>query len=391
MTAPARAAICQVLHSLNIGGAEVLAAGIARALRDRYRFVFACLDGLGSIGEQLRDEGFEIEVLDRKDGIDWKCGFRLARFLKQHAVDIVHAHQYTPFFQSMLSRLSYRGVPIVFTEHGRHHPDSRSLKRVAVNRLLSQRSDRFVAVGQSVRQALIDNEGLAARRVEVIYNGVDQKPFRAVRNTASRKSVRSELNVPDDEFLVIQVARLNPLKDHLTAVESIAKLVDKKIPVRLILVGEGETQSEIERTIDQLGLTRNVQLLGTRQDIPELLSAADAFLLSSISEGIPLTIIEAMAAGIPVVATDVGGNSEVIENGRTGLLCSAKDSSFMAQQLTELYESHDLRNMLAENAMARAQELFDIDQMHDAYVGVYDSMLGHQATSKTVKREPVLP
>jgi glycosyltransferase involved in cell wall biosynthesis len=98
-----------------------------------------------------------------------------------------------------------------------------------------------------------------------------------------------------------------------------------------------------------------------------------------------------MAAGIPVVATDVGGNSEVIENGRTGLLCSAKDSSFMAQQLTELYESHDLRNMLAENAMARAQELFDIDQMHDAYVGVYDSMLGHQATSKTVKREPVLP
>jgi L-malate glycosyltransferase len=375
--------VCQVLHSLNIGGAEILAAGLARSLKNQYRFVFACLDQVGTIGEQLRDEGFEVVVLDRQDGIDWKCGFRLARFLKEQHVDVVHAHQYTPYFQSMLSRLSNRGVPIVFTEHGRHYPDSRSLKRVAVNRLLSNRKDRFIGVGESVRQALIKNEGLPESRVQVIYNGVDLEPFEAMRNDVdARAKMRAELDVCSNEFLVLQVARLNPLKDHVTAVRAAAELVDQKVPVRLVFVGEGETRPEIEQAIAEFGLGRNVQLLGARHDIPQLLNAADTFLLSSISEGIPLTLIESMAAGVPVVATDVGGNSEVVQDGRTGLLCIPENPSFMAQRLAQLYESQYLRGLLVENATVRTRQLFDIEKMHAAYVEVYDSLLGLNRVSE---------
>ena len=146
-----RPVICQVLHSLDIGGAEVLADGLARSLANRFRFVFACLDNLGSLCEQLRSDGFPVGLVNRKvPGIDWKCGFRLAAFLREHNVDVIHSHQYTPFFQSLVSRLSYRRPPIVFTEHGRHFPDSRSAKRVAVNRLLLRSDDRICGVGDNL-------------------------------------------------------------------------------------------------------------------------------------------------------------------------------------------------------------------------------------------------
>ena len=165
--------ICQVLHSLDIGGAEVLAAGLARELSDRYRFVLACLDNqVGVLGEEFAARGVPMKVFHRQPGIDWKCSFRLASFFREHRVQIVHAHQYTPFFKSLLARLTYRRPPIVFTEHGRHFPDSRSSKRVVVNRALLRSDDRLIGVGESVRRALVDNEGLPERRTETIYNGV---------------------------------------------------------------------------------------------------------------------------------------------------------------------------------------------------------------------------
>lgn len=218
-----RPVICQVLHSLDIGGAEVLAAGLARELSDRYRFVFACLDDeVGVLGNEFRERGVAMQVLHRQPGVDWKCSLRLAGFFRQHRVQIVHAHQYTPFFQSLLARLAYRWPPIVFTEHGRHYPDSRSSKRVAVNRALLRSDDRLIGVGESVRRALVDNEGLPERRTEVIYNGVPLEKFHSLRHDRDlRRSVRSELGLAQDDFAILQVARLNALKDHATAIRTV--------------------------------------------------------------------------------------------------------------------------------------------------------------------------
>jgi len=382
MIAPdSRPTVCQVLHSLDIGGAEVLAAGLARSLSDRFQFVFACLDGVGQLGEQLRADGYTVEVMERQPGIDWKCGFRLAKFLRENNVSVVHAHQYTPFFQSMLARLAYRRPPIVFTEHGRHYPDNRSSKRVAVNRVLSRSDDRIIGVGDSVSVALVENEGFARSRVETVYNGVGLGPFEAVSgDTALRRKMRSELGLKDNETVILQVARLNPLKDHLTALKAVVALRSKGVPVRLVLAGEGEERGRIEQFIAGNSLESVVCLLGARRDIPELLAAADVFLLSSISEGIPLTLIEAMAAGVPVVTTSVGGVAEVIRPGVSGLLARAGDWQELADHAMSFVPDSVFRGRIIAAARQRARELFSLERMHRDYVAIYERAVGRDQT-----------
>jgi glycosyltransferase involved in cell wall biosynthesis len=380
--------ICQVLHSLGIGGAEVLAAQIAQRLSDRYRFVFACLDELGTLGEQLQREGFQVEVIGRKPGIDWRCGLRLGTFLKQERAAVIHAHQYTPFFQSLLSRLSYRWPPVVFTEHGRHYPDQRSAKRVLFNRSLLRSDDRVIGVGQSVCDALIQNEGLPASRVELIFNGVNLLPFRAAYNNAElRAEVRHELGLTADEFVVLQVARLNPLKDHETALRAMEKLQQLGVRGRLVLAGDGETRPALERFVIEHNLGSQVLFLGARRDIPRLMSAADVFLLSSISEGIPLTLIEAMAAGLPVVSTNVGGTAEVVVNGETGLLANAQDAEELAQHMQFLHDDAWQRSVMGQAGAYRATRLFSLDRMLDEYTQVYDELLGFKTDQSVINRQ----
>lgn len=384
-TSDDRPVICQVLHSLDIGGAEVLAAGMARELSARYRFVFACLDDeVGVLGKEFEERGVPMRVFDRQPGIDWKCSFRLASFFREHKVQIVHAHQYTPFFQSMLARLAYRRPPIVFTEHGRHFPDSRSAKRVAVNRVLLRSDDRLIGVGESVRKALVDNEGLPEHRTETIYNGVPLERFLAIKCDESLKqAVRAELEIGANEFAIIQVARLNALKDHATAIRTIKRLRDSGVPAKLILVGDGEERPQLEQLVAKNQLVDAVVFLGARSDIPRLLAAGDAFLLSSISEGIPLTLIEAMGAGLPIVSTDVGGIPEVIEHGVSGLLAPARDDEQLASHLRMLWQHPNRKTELAEKGVLRATENFSLENMHRQYVDVYESFLSRSASARS--------
>lgn len=380
-----RPTVCQVLHSLEIGGAEVLAAGLARSLQGQFRFVFACLDGIGALGEQLIQEGFTVELLGRSAGIDWKCGRRLGAFLSTQQAAAVHAHQYTPFFQSLIARIPQRRLPIIFTEHGRHFPDIRSTKRVAVNRLLMRRGDRVIGVGNSVRQALIENEGIDAQRVEVIYNGVDLEPFSAVCGDHERRQrVRNDLGIADSEQVILQVARLNPLKDHRTAVAAVRRLQDAGCPVRLVLAGDGEERLRIESAVREAELESQVMLLGARHDIPDLLCAADAFVLSSISEGIPLTIIEAMAAGVPVVATQVGGIAEVIEHEVSGLLVPERDPGHLAGALQRVLTDVPARQKMIAAARETAGRRFSREEMHSRYADVYRSCLQHGSGQPSV-------
>lgn len=365
--------VCQLLHSLTVGGAEVLARSIALGLRERIHFSFVCLDELGEIGEQLREEGFQVTVLGRRGGLDLGCGRRLRAVLQRHQADIVHAHQYTPFFYATLARGLGKRFPILFTEHGRHFPDSPSRKRRLYNRICLRRCDRIVGVGQAVEHALVSNEGIPSRRVEVIYNGVPLVRFSRTP-PGVRSEVRQELSLVTDEFVVVQIARLDYLKDHRTAIDAMARLVARVPGARLLLVGDGPERSGIEHEIDRLGLGHIVRLLGVRRDVERLLAAADALLLTSISEGIPVTLIEGMAARLPVVSTDVGGVAEVVRDGETGFLAPAHDGSGLADALQRLAADATLRVVMGRLGAERAEQLFSDRQMHDAYARLYGQM-----------------
>jgi glycosyltransferase involved in cell wall biosynthesis len=370
-----RPVICQVLHSLDIGGAEVLAANLARSLQDRFHFVFACLDQPGAQSAQLEREGFEIDVIGRRAGFDWNCMRKLAACFARRRVQLIHAHQYTPFFYAAGSGLFRKRPSILFTEHGRWYPDRRSRKRVLFNRMMLRKRDRVVGVGEHVRRALIDNEGLPADRVGVIYNGVNLSNFgRRECSENCRLRTRRELKIADDAVVVLQVARLDALKDHLMAVEAAVEVAKLRSDVQVLFVGDGPERASIESAIQSHSLGHCVQLLGSRNDVGRLLMAADIFLLTSISEGIPLTIIEAMAAGLPVVATAVGGVPEVVVE-ETGLLVPKKSPALLANAIMRLANDPSLRRSLGHAGELRAQKLFSDDQMNNSYANAYEEML----------------
>jgi glycosyltransferase involved in cell wall biosynthesis len=370
--------ICHLVHGLTVGGAERLALRMGEHLpAAEFRVSYVCLDELGIWGTELQRAGRAVQLLGRQPGFDWRCARRLAALLRRERVDLIHAHQYTPFFYALAARHLRSRPPILFTEHGRWFPDFPRPKRMLFNRALLGRRDRVVGVGEAVRRALINNEGIPAARVEVIYNGVDLSPYRdPARDRAMiRQTAREGLGIPDSALLIAQVARLDDLKDHATAVRAMARLAAAIPQALLLIVGEGPERTRIERIIKELNLAQHVRLVGTRSDVADILLAADLFLLSSKSEGIPLTVIEAMAARLPVVSTDVGGVGEIVVAGETGLLTPAGDDAALAAAAIELLNDAPRRARLGEQGYRRAIDKFDESRMHRDYRALYAEML----------------
>jgi glycosyltransferase involved in cell wall biosynthesis len=240
------------------------------------------------------------------------------------------------------------------------------------NRLLLSRRDRVVGVGDAVREALIANEGFSRSRVEVLYNGIDVVKFSAAND---RAEARRALQVADGEFVILQVARLDYLKDHGTALRTLARVLKSVPNARLALIGEGPEQSAIEQRVSEYRLGEAVRFLGTRTDVHRLLAGADVFLLTSLSEGIPLTVLEAMAARLPVVGTDVGGMSEVVVHGITGYLCRARDDVALADRIARIAGDSELRRRLGEAGYVRAAERFDEARMCADYERHYRELV----------------
>jgi L-malate glycosyltransferase len=376
----AKTTVCQLLLSLELGGAELLAARLARCLQHDFRFVFVCLEAVGRLGEELREDGFPVYFLEKPPGVDWGAIHRLKGLLRREGVDLVHAHQYGPFFYGAMARLPFRHPPVLLTEHGRHYPDRARRGHFAVNRMLLGGRDRLVGVGEHVRLALINNEGFPSRRVGVLHNGIDTAALAQV--TDDRAAVRRELGIDAGDYVILQAARLQPVKDHATAVRAIARVVSSEDRARLLLAGDGPRAGQIDSLIDQLHLGSHVRRLGVRSDVSRLLGASDAVLLSSVSEGIPLCVIEGMAAGLPVVATRVGGVPEIIEDGRSGLLVPAGDDETMAERILRLATNPALGRQLGQAGRARAQALFSQETMTTGYARMYREMTEKKASER---------
>jgi len=381
--APPKPTIAHVVHRLYLAGAEVLAAALSRRRRERFNFVFLCLDEIGPLGRELAEEGFAVIDLQRRPGVDLSVATRLHAACREHDVRLLHAHQYTPFFYAAMSRAFPTRVgpilrgrpPVLFTEHGRHYPDYRRPKRVLANKALLRRNDGVTAVGRFVKQCLVDHEGIAARRIEVVYNGIDPQKFDKP-DDATRRAVRTELGIDDDERVVMQVARFHPVKDHATAIRAFAHAVGQQPKARLVLVGDGDERPKLETLIAELGVSSRVDLLGVRNDVPRLMAAADVFMLSSLSEGISVTLLEAMASHLPIVTTDVGGNSEIVADGETGLLSPRRDHEALGKNLLRVIDDPQLSRQMGDAGRQRLLETFTEQQMHERFAAIYEEMLG---------------
>ncbi len=374
----ARPCVGHVLHGMVVAGAETLVAQMIRALEDEFEFVVFLLDEMGPLGEETERAGTPVELLGRRPGVDLRLAHRLARRLRVRRVDLVHAHQYTPWFYGMLAASSgFRRPRTLFTEHGRHYPDPPRPRRRAFNRVLLPFADGVVAVSGFVRERLVESEGIPGERVRVLYNGIEPSRF---ARSVDRAAVRASQGLEPEDLVVGIAARLAPVKDHATLLRAFARVVRDAPRAKLALAGEGELRAETEKLAEELGIAGACRFLGVRRDVPDLLASWDVFSLSSLSEGTSVTLLEAMASGKAVAATDVGGTPEIVEEGVTGFLTPRGDESALAASLGRLLRDPQLRERCGEAGRRRVRERFTLDRMLDAYRAQYRALLAGERT-----------
>jgi glycosyltransferase involved in cell wall biosynthesis len=364
-----------VMHVMQVAGAEVLVAEAVRRLAGQIEPTVFCLDAVGALGERLLAQGVPVVCLGRRPGRDWRVAWRLAREIRGREIDVLHAHQYTPFFYAGLARvLSRRPARVILTEHGRHYPDVVSPLRRAANRLVLDRlADAVNACCAFSARSLGRLDGFAGSRIEVIPNGIEVGRYGPAPD---RAALRRRLGLDPARRYLVNVARLHPVKDQAMLLRAFGAVVAARPDVDLLLVGDGPLRGDLEGLARDLGVGPRVRFLGVRFDVPDLLRAADVFALTSVSEAASLTLLEAMASGLPVVVTDVGGNPEIVRAGVDGLLVPRGDDRAAAAAFLRLLDDPTAAARMGAAGRARVHARYRIEQTIDAYLGLYLRLCG---------------
>jgi sugar transferase (PEP-CTERM/EpsH1 system associated) len=364
--------LANVVHSLDTGGAERLVVDMSLEFAREHQVVVVCLDRIGNWGQELRAAGVPVHLMRRQPGLDLYLAFRLSRLFRELSVDIVHAHQTAPWFYTALSRYFYRYPRLLFEEHGRHYPERDSIPRRVFNRLLiAPKTDLAVAVSEDIRQRLVRFEGLAADRIQVVYNGAHDSgsPARDELN-----ALRRELGIDEKDFVIGFVGRLDPIKNIPMLLDSMSRLRTDGQAAKCLIVGDGSEMPGLQERVRTLGIDRDVVFAGFRSDVSKLNYIMDVFVLPSFSEGTSMALLEAMAAGVPVVATRVGGNTELIEDGISGYLVESDSVDELTTALEKIAGSPELRTEFAATARAEFEARFSFEAMIEAYSGLYGQL-----------------
>lgn len=364
-----------VLHVMQVAGAEVLTRELCRQLAGRIVPTIFCLDAVGQIGQQMRRDGIDVVCFNRKPGRDWGVSLRMAAAIRERDLDIVHAHQYSPFFYSALAKwLCPRPPRLIHTEHGRPYPDCVGPLRRTVNRLVLTRfANAVTACCHFSARGLSKQDGFAGSSIEVIENGIAVDRYGPA---ADKVQLQRSLGLEPERKYLIHVARHHPVKDQPTLLRGFAAALPELPGVDLLMVGDGPLRGELEQLAVELRIPDRVKFLGIRSDIPDLMRAADAFALTSASEAASLTLMEAMASGLPVVVTDVGGNPEIVRHEREGLLVPRGDSAGCAAAFRRLFREPALAAQLGGAGRARVLEHYRLDATVDRYYALYRRLTG---------------
>lgn len=384
--------IAHVLYRLDTGGMERIVVSMINATCDRYRHAVITLTGFGVLRFEIEHAVTACVSLHKKPGKDWWCYFRLWRALRALKPDLVQTYNIGTLDLAPVVKLA--GVRcLIHAEHGRDatDPEGEKPKYLRLRRWLAPLIGRYVAVSPDLQRWLTERAGIRRSKVVYIANGIDAAKFNVARADSGPRRRLGDF-APPGTVLIGNVARLDKVKDQAGLISAFKRLRegDRHADCRLIIVGAGPQRDELERQIAQLGLAATVQLLGNRDDVAELLAECDVFALSSIAEGMPVTLLEAMAARLPVVATDVGGVASVVETGVTGTLVPAGDPQAMAEALSAYVTDETLRRQHGNAACARVTARFSLSTMVAAYVTLYDELLGRRASAAPPRTVPSL-
>lgn len=365
--------IQHVLLSLEPGGLENGVVSVVNGLSaDRFRSSICCLKHAGQFLARV-SPSIPVFEMGGQGGNDPWLPFRLARLFRETRPDVVHTRNAESFYYGFLGAKLAGIKCIVHSEHGRTFND-RAI-RFVVQRWLSKHIQALFAVSEQLKHDLVKHVGIPEQRIRVLHNGVDLERFGA----GDRAAVRHQLGLRQTDLAIGSVGRLVPVKNYSLLLTAVAALDRENLVA--VLVGDGPARAGLEDLAKTLGIGHQVRFLGHRDDITSLLAAMDIFVLPSTHEGMSNTLLEAMASGVPSIASDVGGNPEIISHGHDGYLFSSGDAPELARLLQRLCHDVDLRRSLGETGRARIASNFSIQAMIARYEDLYETTVLNQGES----------
>ncbi|MBD1390542.1 glycosyltransferase [Neiella sp. HB171785] len=360
--------VVHLTYDMRIGGTEMVIKSIIEGTDpDQFEMSIFCIEEpIGPWGKALQANGIALTSIARQPGFDVALIRKIRQHLRAEQIDIIHCHQYTPWVYGVLAALGLK-TKVIFTEHGRFYPDSSSWKRRIINPLLNSITDAITAISNATKGALGEYEFLPEQRISTIYNGISGLNVEA----AEVDSLRQQLGLADNTKVLGTVARMDPIKNHKMMLEAVAQVVAKHPNSVLLLVGDGDERENIERWVEQLELQDRVILPGYQSDPSRYMALMDIFLLSSLSEGTSMTLLEAMSLGKPCVVTNAGGNPEIIADQVNGFVTSNDDGDEFAAAITKLLADESTLQQFQQASKTRFTSRYQASSMIQQYNQLY--------------------
>ncbi|MDD4899720.1 MAG: glycosyltransferase [Candidatus Omnitrophica bacterium] len=358
--------ILYVIWSLGLGGAERALIELVKGL-DKAKFtpIVCCLNDKGVFAQELEENGIKVIALNKKRGIDFSVIGKISSIIKKNRIDIVHTHMWGGNLWGRIAAKLSR-VPVVIATEQNVDTWKRPYHFVS-DKLLGKYTDTLVAVSENVKDFYAEKTRLNRKKIKVIYNSVNLKKYEF------SDSKRLDF-IGNREITLGIIGRLVPQKGHRDFILAVKELL-KDCRVKGIVVGSGPLENELKEFSQNLGLNGNIVFIGLRQDIPELLKSIDILILPSLREGLPLTVLEAMACGVPVVATKVGGTPEVVINNHTGILIEPKDYMAIKDAVLRFMKDKDFSQQIVHNARKMVEEKFSAYAMARQHSSLYEELL----------------
>ncbi|PKI02365.1 glycosyltransferase [Glaciecola sp. 33A] len=361
--------ILHVTYDMRIGGTEMVIKNIIEGV-DTAKFqmsIFCIEQPIGPWGQELEANGTTIHSKNRKEGFDFSMIASIRKVLTSEKIDVIHCHQYSPWVYGVIAAIGLH-TKVIFTEHGRFYPDSSSWKRKFVNPILSFFTDSITTISKATKQALVDYEFLSANKIDIIYNGI-----KALKTTSveERQALKSELFISDDDIVLGTVARLDPIKNHAMMLDAFNSVLKNYPSAKLVIVGDGELSTALKEQCNELNISDKVIFTGYITNPSNYIQIFDIFLLSSLSEGTSMTLLEAMSVGKPCVVTDAGGNSEIISNESNGLVTENKICKSFSLAIEELMLNEAKRLLMGNRGFKRYEQFFSSMKMSSEYMRHY--------------------
>lgn len=374
-----RPRVLQIIDTLGVGGTELGLARIVERTKEQFDHTVLCIRDGGATAAQLNDKLVPVLALHKPPGTQWTLPLRIAGICRRVRPHIVHTRNWGTTDAVIGARLA-RVPVLIHGEHGFGIGDVTGAHRHRrwLRRILSAGIDRFVAVSEHLRNLLIDEIGIPPAKVTLIRSGIDLTRFRP-RPTCP--ALRQRLGFAPDDFVIGSVGRLDPVKNYPALIDALATVTTSLPGARLVLAGGGPDEERLRQILTSAGLQEQINLLGHQDNIPELLNIMDVFVLPSLAEGTCNAILEAMAAALPVIATRVAGNPELVLDGRTGWLVPPRDADALADRIHFYASNPEVRRQHGHAGRAHVQAHYSAEQMTSAYADLYCGELARRASA----------